>query len=237
MYITKVKAITKKLNNIQEVIPEVMADLLSPILFYVTVLTTVFAILNPIGAIPTLIALTEGYTLKERVRVVDRSVLVASGMILGFMLVGIYVFLVLGIDISDFKVAGGILLFKVAFDMLQGKTSNTKLTGAEQEESMEKESIGIVPIGTPLLAGPGSITTAIIFFNSKTTIVLDRLMVVLAIITVMVMSYIILRFSLPLFTRLGRTGSLIISRIMGLLLASIAIEFITTGLIAIISSA
>jgi len=214
-----------------------MAELLSPILFYVTVLTTVFAILNPIGAIPTLIALTEGYTLKERLHVVDRSVLVASGMILGFMLVGIYVFLVLGIDISDFKVAGGILLFKVAFDMLQGKTSNTKLTGAEQEESMEKESIGIVPIGTPLLAGPGSITTAIIFFNSKTTVGIDKVMVVLAIVTVMVMSYVILRFSLPLFTRLGKTGSLIISRIMGLLLASIAIEFITTGLIAIISAA
>ena len=214
-----------------------MAGLVSPILFYVTVLTTVFAILNPIGAIPTLIALTEGYTLKERLHVVDRSVLVASGMILGFMLVGIYVFVVLGIDISDFKVAGGILLFKVAFDMLQGKTSNTKLTGAEQEESMEKESIGIVPIGTPLLAGPGSITTAIIFFNSKTTIGVDKIMVVLAIITVMVMSYIILRFSLPLFTRLGKTGSLIISRIMGLLLASIAIEFITTGLITIISAA
>ena len=214
-----------------------MAGLLSPILFYVTVLTTVFAILNPIGAIPTLIALTEGYTLKERLHVVDRSVLVASGMILGFMLVGIYVFVVLGIDISDFKVAGGILLFKVAFDMLQGKTSNTKLTGAEQEESMEKESIGIVPIGTPLLAGPGSITTAIIFFNSKTTIGVDKIMVVLAIITVMVMSYVILRFSLPLFTRLGKTGSLIISRIMGLLLASIAIEFITTGLITIISAA
>lgn len=214
-----------------------MAGLLSPILFYVTVLTTVFAILNPIGAIPTLIALTEGYTLKERLHVVDRSVLVASGMILGFMLVGIYVFVVLGIDISDFKVAGGILLFKVAFDMLQGKTSNTKLTGAEQEESMEKESIGIVPIGTPLLAGPGSITTAIIFFNSKTTIGVDKIMVVLAIVTVMMMSYIILRFSLPLFTRLGKTGSLIISRIMGLLLASIAIEFITTGLITIISAA
>ncbi|MCL5803394.1 MAG: MarC family protein [Thermoplasmataceae archaeon] len=214
-----------------------MPGLLSPILFYVTVLTTVFAILNPIGAIPTLIALTEGYTLKERLRVVDRSVLVASGMILGFMLVGIYVFVILGIDISDFKVAGGILLFKVAFDMLQGRTSNTKLTGAEQEESMEKESIGIVPIGTPLLAGPGSITTAIIFFNSKTTIGVDKIMVVIAIVTVMIMSYVILRFSLPLFTRLGKTGSLIISRIMGLLLASIAIEFITTGLIAIISAA
>jgi len=229
--------VAKKFNNIQKATHNVMAELLSPILFYVTVLTTVFAILNPIGAIPTLIALTEGYTLKERLHVVDRSVLVASGMILGFMLVGIYVFLVLGIDISDFKVAGGILLFKVAFDMLQGKTSNTKLTGAEQEESMEKESIGIVPIGTPLLAGPGSITTAIIFFNSKTTVGIDKVMVVLAIVTVMVMSYVILRFSLPLFTRLGKTGSLIISRIMGLLLASIAIEFITTGLIAIISAA
>jgi Multiple antibiotic transporter len=76
-----------------------------------------FAILNPIGAVPTLIILTENFTKREKNRVIAKSIGVAAGMIIGFMLVGTYIFVVLGIDISDFKVAGGILLFKVAFDI------------------------------------------------------------------------------------------------------------------------
>lgn len=157
-------------------------------------------------------------------------------MIIGFMLVGVYIFTVLGIDITDFKIAGGILLFKVAFDMLQGRTSNTKLTQQEKEEYMDKDAIGIVPIGTPLLAGPGSITTAIIYFNSKSTTIPEKFMTLAAILVVMVISYLILRYSIGLFDRLGKTGSLLISRIMGLLLASIAVDFIATGIITIASS-
>jgi MarC family membrane protein len=137
--------------------------LLNLIVFYLSIVATVFAILNPIGAVPTLMVLTDGYTASEKKRVIFKSIMVASGMILGFMFLGIYIFLVLGIDISDFKVAGGILLFKVAFDMLQGKVSNTKLTPQETQESIDREAVGIVPIGTPLLAGPGTITTAMIF--------------------------------------------------------------------------
>ena len=145
-------------------------------------------------------------------------------MIIGFMLIGVYIFSVLGIDISDFK---------VAFDMLQGRTSNTKLTEQEKEDTIEREAVGIVPIGTPLLAGPGSITTAIIYFNDMSTTPFDKLIVFAGIIAILIFSYLILRFSVPLFTRLGRTGSLLISRIMGLLLASIAVEFVTTGLLTI----
>ena len=208
--------------------------LLNLIVFYLSIVATVFAILNPIGAVPTLMVLTDGYTAGEKSRVISKSIMVASGMILGFMFVGVYIFLVLGIDISDFKVAGGILLFKVAFDMLQGKISNTKLTPQETQESMDKEAVGIVPIGTPLLAGPGTITTAMIYFNSPQYFISERIAVILAVITVLLISYIILRLSNPLFNRLGKTGSLIISRIMGLLLASIAIEFITSGLFTII---
>ncbi len=208
--------------------------LLNLIVFYLSIVATVFAILNPIGAVPTLMVLTEGYTVSEKRRVISKSILVASGMILGFMLVGVYIFLVLGIDISDFKVAGGILLFKVAFDMLQGKISNTKLTPQETQESIDREAVGIVPIGTPLLAGPGTITTAMIYFNSPQYFISERIAVILAVITVLLISYIILRLANPLFNRLGKTGSLIISRIMGLLLASIAIEFITSGLFTII---
>ena len=208
--------------------------LLNLIVFYLSIVATVFAILNPIGAVPTLMVLTDGYSVSEKKRVISKSILVASGMILGFMFVGVYIFLVLGIDISDFKVAGGILLFKVAFDMLQGKMSNTKLTPQETQESMDKEAVGIVPIGTPLLAGPGTITTAMIYFNSPQYFISERIAVILAVITVLLISYIILRLSNPLFNRLGKTGSLIISRIMGLLLASIAIEFVTSGLFTII---
>lgn len=207
---------------------------MDPLLFFLTVSTTIFAVLNPIGAVPTLMALTEEFTLSERHRVVTRSVLVAGGMIVGFMLIGVYIFLVLGIDISDFKVAGGVLLFKVAFDMLQGKTSSTKLTRQETEESLEREAIGIVPIGTPLLAGPGSITTAIIYFNNVSTDYLEKLIVFVAILAVLLITFVVLRLSVPLFSRLGKTGALLISRIMGLLLASIAVEFITSGLISIV---
>lgn len=208
--------------------------LLNLIVFYLSIVATVFAILNPIGAVPTLMVLTDGYTVSEKKRVISKSIMVASGMILGFMFVGVYIFLVLGIDISDFKVAGGILLFKVAFDMLQGKVSNTKLTPQETQESIDREAVGIVPIGTPLLAGPGTITTAMIYFNSPQYFISERIAVILAVVTVLLISYIVLRLSNPLFNRLGKTGSLIISRIMGLLLASIAIEFITSGLFTII---
>lgn len=208
--------------------------MLNPVIFYLSIVATIFAILNPIGAVPTLMVLTENFTPKEKNRVISKSILVAAGMIIGFMLVGIYIFVVLGIDISDFKVAGGILLFKVAFDMLQGRTSNTKLTAHETEESLEKEAIGIVPIGTPLLAGPGTITTAMIYFNSPNYNVVARLIIFMAIVTVLILSYIILRMSTPLFNRLGKTGSLLISRIMGLLLASIAIEFVVSGLFTIV---
>lgn len=208
----------------------------APIFFYLSVTAAIFAVLNPIGAVPTLMILTENFSIRERLGVVTKSVLVAGGMIIGFMLIGVYIFSILGIDISDFKVAGGILLFKVAFDMLQGKTSNTKLTQQETQETLEREAIGIVPIGTPLLAGPGSITTAIIYFNNGATDLSGKFIVFIAILTVLAISYLVLRYSVPLFSRMGKTGSLLVSRIMGLLLASIAIEFITSGLISIVSS-
>ena len=138
-------------------------------LFLVTVYVAVFSVLNPIGAIPTLISLTSNYTPEERRKVIERSITVAGGVIIGFMFIGVYIFDVLGISISDFELAGGVLLFKVAFDMLQGKTSNTKLTADEEKESLSKDEIGVVPLGMPLLAGPGTITTTMIYFNLRST--------------------------------------------------------------------
>jgi len=208
--------------------------LISLAIYFVTVAVSIFAIMNPIGAVPTLMVLTENFKHEERMKVIRKSILVAGGMIIGFMLIGVYIFSVLGINISDFKVAGGVLLFKVAFDMLQGKTSNTKLTQQEEQESVDREAVGIVPIGTPLLAGPGTITTSIIYFNSGSTTIPEKLIVFGAVVVVLIASYIVLSLSTILFKKMGKTGSLLISRIMGLLLASIAVEFISTGIISIV---
>ncbi|MCL4452258.1 MAG: MarC family protein [Candidatus Thermoplasmatota archaeon] len=203
------------------------------ILFFVTVFIAVFSVLNPIGAIPTLMALTENYTQKERNRVVERSITIAGGVVVAFMFIGIYIFSVLGINLSDFEVAGGILLFKVAFDMLQGKTSNTKMTSAEEEDSISREAVGVVPLGMPLLAGPGTITTTMIYFNLTSNGLGDKILVLLAVLLTLFTAFVILRFSTILFKRLGKTGSLVISRIMGLLLAAIGIGFISHGIFGI----
>ena len=203
-------------------------------LFLVTVYVAVFSVLNPIGAIPTLISLTSNYTPEERRKVIERSITVAGGVIIGFMFIGVYIFDVLGISISDFELAGGVLLFKVAFDMLQGKTSNTKLTADEEKESLSKDEIGVVPLGMPLLAGPGTITTTMIYFNLRSTGLEDKVMVFVAVLLVIISAFIVLRSSTLLFKRLGRTGSMIISRVMGLLLAAIGVEFMTNGIISII---
>jgi len=199
----------------------------------VTVFIAVFSVLNPIGAIPTLMALTENYTQKERNRVVERSITIAGGIVVAFMFIGIYIFSVLGINLSDFEVAGGILLFKVAFDMLQGKTSNTKMTSAEEEDSISREAVGVVPLGMPLLAGPGTITTTMIYFNLTSNGIGDKILVLFAVLLTLFAAFVILRFSTILFKRLGKTGSLVISRIMGLLLAAIGIGFISHGIFGI----
>ena len=204
------------------------------LLFLITVYVAVFSVLNPIGAIPTLISLTTNYTPEERRKVIERSITVAGGVIIGFMFIGVYIFDVLGISISDFELAGGVLLFKVAFDMLQGKTSNTKLTAVEEKESLSKDEIGVVPLGMPLLAGPGTITTTMIYFNLRSTGLEDKIMVFIAVILVILSAFIVLRFSTLLFKRLGKTGSMIISRVMGLLLAAIGVEFMANGIISII---
>lgn len=208
----------------------------SSLIFLLTVLAAIFALVNPLGAVPTLVSLTEGFSDEERAKVIRKAIMVAGGMILGFMFLGEYIFSVLGIDISDFKIAGGILLFKVAFDMIQGKISSTKLTPLEKQDYLEREAVGIVPIGVPLLAGPGSITTAIIYFNSKSNGILDRFAVIGAIVIVMIIAFFVLKFSVRILNRLGRSGSLIISRIMGLLLAAIGVEFIVSGIAGVIAS-
>jgi len=205
--------------------------------FAITTFAAVFAIVNPIGNIPFFVAVTEGYPKEIKRRVIVKICLVVIAVLAGFGVFGQYIFMVYGITIPAFKIAGGLLLFTIAFSMLQGQKSKTKITDEDQEDMMAKEEIGIVPLGIPLFAGPGAITTVMIAisYSAQSGDTLDFIWVFVAIFATAFLSYVLLVYSEGIFSRMGRSGAMAFSRIMGLLLAAVAIEFILSGTLQVIS--
>jgi len=174
--------------------------------------------------------MTANYTKEEKKKTLKKSILVATLVLFVFGIGGKYIFMIFNINVDVFKIAGGILLFKVAFDMMHGKYTRSRLSESERAEIEEREAVGIVPLGVPLLAGPGAITTVIIYVTEKSATIIDQAMIFVAVVIVMLISYYLLYFSDIFFKYLGKTGNQVISRIMGLILAAMSIEFIVEGI-------
>jgi multiple antibiotic resistance protein len=200
--------------------------------FAIATFAAIFAIVNPIGNIPLFNAVTEGYSPELKRRVIIKTCLVTFGVLTGFGIFGQYVFLVYGITIPAFKIAGGILLFSVAFSMMQGQRSRAKMSEEENLDAMSKEDIGVVPLGIPLFAGPGAITTVMIYISYATRAndLFDLTSIFISIIATTLISYVLLTYSQRIFERMGRSGALAFSRIMGLLLAAVAVSFVMSGI-------
>ena len=200
--------------------------------FAIATFAAIFAIVNPIGNIPLFNAVTEGYSPELKRKIIVKTCLVTFGVLTGFGIFGQYVFLVYGITIPAFKIAGGILLFSVAFSMMQGQRSRAKMSDEENLEAMSKEDIGVVPLGIPLFAGPGAITTVMIYISYATRAndLFDLTSVFVSIIATTLISYVLLTYSQRIFERMGRGGALAFSRIMGLLLAAVAVSFVMSGI-------
>jgi multiple antibiotic resistance protein len=199
--------------------------------FALSTLISIFAIINPMGAVPNYVALTQGYTLKEKRLVIKKAVMVALIVLLIFTLVGRFIFDALQITVDGFRVAGGVVLFLIAMEMVRGNTPQSKLNPKEKQENLDKDQVGVVPLGVPLLAGPGSITTVMIAVaDSPTNKAVGMLMVVASVLVILFLAYLVLRNSDRIFDKLGRTGTKIFSRIMGLLLGAIAVQFIADGI-------
>jgi len=205
-----------------------MSGALIDYMFFITVFAAIFAIVDPIGNIPIFYTLTQRFTREERIKIAKKAVIAALITLIVFGLIGQYIFMLFNITIPAFRIAGGLLLFRIAFNMLYGTIPGTKSTEKEKEESLEKDMLGIVPIGIPLLAGPGAIST-VMLYNSNGGLS-SSLVVFLSIFITMILTYIMLRNVDRIFDRLGRVGSLAISRIMGLILAAIAIQFLINGI-------
>jgi len=197
--------------------------------FILIAFTTLITIVNPIGAIAPFIAVTQGYTQKQQRSLAKKAVYVAGAALVACAAVGSVVFSFYGITLPAVKVAGGILVLLVSIDMLHAKESRTKATEEEKQEAADKESAGIFPLAIPLLTGPGSILSTFMLMDKAHTIS-AQVSVYISIVLVMATSFFVLTQAHHLTRLMGQTGLNVLSRLMGLVLASIAMQFILDGI-------
>lgn len=175
-------------------------------------------ILNPIGIVPMYIALTQKMETTKRTELSKTVIIAATALLFAFAIAGSLIFAVFGITLYSFMIAGGVLLFIVAIELLTGGGWRFVGSGVSEET-------GVIPLAFPLLAGPGAITAVIISFESSGLIV-TAFSISIAIGT----AYVILRYADRLYRVLGKRGSLIVTRVFAVLIAAIAIEYIVDGI-------
>ena len=175
-----------------------------------------FIIVDPFGNIPIFMGLTENVPDAQRRKVYNTATLVGFALLLIFAFAGQGIFSLFGLSIFSFEVAGGILLLIIAIRIL--------ITGSMHENVESPESLGAVPIAIPLLVGPGAITTTIFDLQAYGIVV-----AIIAVLIVLSLTWVILRYIDSVYKFLGKTGSLVIARVMALLIAAIAVQYILTG--------
>ncbi len=200
------------------------------ITFFFVALSAVFFVVDPIGIVPIFLAITANDPPEKVRQMARRACLTAYFLVSFFALFGTVIFKVFGIGLSAFRVAGGLLLMLTALDMLRAKRPGTRTSPEETEEGMHKEDVALVPLAMPLLAGPGSIATAMVLMSQgKTSSLLYVVPVMLAITITFVATYFILRAAQLVQRALGQSGVAILERVMGLILAAIAVQFVADG--------
>ena len=177
-----------------------------------------FIIVDPFGNIPIFMGLTENVPESKRKKVYNTAVIVGTVLLLVFAFTGTEILNIFGLSIYSFEVAGGILLLIIAIRIL--------IMGSMHENAESPESLGAVPIAIPLLVGPGAITTTIFSIQLDDT----AIPAILAVVIVMAITWVILKYINGIYKLLGKTGSIIIARVMALLIAAIAVQYILTGI-------
>ncbi len=206
---------------------------MSDLAFYAAVIVSLFAIVDPIGTLPFFVALTDGFDEDDRRIILRRAVMVLGGLLTVFALVGRFVFAAFGFSLGAFEIAGGILLFVIAYDMLQGEIGRTRLSAQDREEAIaRRDEISVMPLGIPLLAGPGAISTVMIYEANAGS---DPFLIpatFVGVLTTTVATFFILRYGQRILRAMGRVGVMALTRVLGLLLAAVGVQFVLNGIAA-----
>lgn len=195
-------------------------------------LSSLFVIIDPIALVPLFLTMTPTDTPKARERMARLACLVAAAVLVGFALLGNGIFRLLGISLPAFQMAGSVLLLWISLDMLRAQRSRVRETPEEEVAGAEKDDVAVTPLGVPMLAGPGAISTTILL-ESRATSLGERLVLYASVLAVCAVSYLILRWSAAGAHRLNPIALRIATRLMGLLLAAIACQFFINAVEAV----
>jgi multiple antibiotic resistance protein len=197
--------------------------------FSIIAFTSIFVLVDPIAAVPTFLAMTGDSNRAQRRHMAVRAAWTCLIVLLTFSIAGTFIFRLFGITLAAFKIAGGLILGIIGHDMLKAKRSPTKETPGETEEGAEKEDVGIIPLGIPMLAGPGSISSVMVLMTQNADWQ-HAIVVVCAIAVTAALSFLVLAAADRVSSYLHETGIRILTRMMGLLLTAIAVQFVLNGL-------
>jgi len=194
--------------------------------FLLLAFSSLIFIVDPIATIPTFLVLTADAEASQRRHMASRAAWTCFLVLAGFALAGTLIFKMFGITLPAFRIAGGLIMILIGFDMVQARRSQTKETPSETQQAMEKEDVGV-----PMLAGPGSISTVIALMAQSSNWE-HSILIIVAVALTALLSYWTLAAADRLGRRMGDTGIHILTRFMGLLLMAIAVQFILSGLTA-----
>jgi multiple antibiotic resistance protein len=200
-----------------------------PAAFFITSLVSLLVIVDPPGNIFSYLALSSGYSPEDSRALARRACFYAFAILAVFIFAGRIVLNFFGITLAAFQIAGGLILFRIAFDMLEGRGHFNRLDTSTSLVAADYRDIALVPMAVPLLSGPGAISTILVLTSRSQTIWEDAI-VVFALTLTMLITYIMFCFAEPLLRFLKETGIRLLTRIMGLILAALAVQFIIDGL-------
>lgn len=203
--------------------------------FFLFAFSSLIALVNPVGISPVFVTLTQRFPAKDIPGIALRSTFSALVILVTFAAIGDFIFSFFGITLHAFRIVGGILFFRSGLKMLESIPSRTRSTPKEQEEALHRQDLAITPIGIPLIAGPGAITSSMILASHAENIG-SKLSLLAAMVAVLFVTYLVLRGADTMLSKIGTTGARVIQRIMGLLLMVIAVQFVIDGVTPVLQN-
>jgi multiple antibiotic resistance protein len=201
------------------------------VIFSLLTVSSLFIIVNPLAATIAFLSLTPSVSHATRVQIAGDASRYALAILLVFAIGGGYILSLFGISLQAFRIAGGILLFGIGMEMVYARPSRTKLTVTEKYESKEGEDIAVMPLATPMITGPGAITTAIVLMNEAVPMGFTAMAIVIGVsIAAIAATYVMMCNADLIVNRVGERQSRAINRLMGMLLIAIAVQFVINAI-------
>jgi multiple antibiotic resistance protein len=204
--------------------------------FAVVALSAIFFVIDPFAVMPIFLTITSGDSVQQRRKTARRAVISAWLTLCIFAVAGGLIFKALGISMGAFKIAGGIMLLLMSIDMMRAQPSPTRTTDEEQKESIAREDVAIIPLAIPMLAGPGAIASVMVLMSKAAWNPMRTVAVFVAVTVTCLTAWLLMRYAATAERLLPKTLMRALERIMGLLLAAVAVEFIAGGVRDIIQS-